>query len=631
MCDREQKELLRKSSLKNDGEARRKNLHVLIKVPDSHRQRPYKFRTKLLITGTVILVFVAALAGYLIGSSERSKRMIEPPDPLVPPGPSYSVLRRFKKAAVCTDSPLCSGVGKAILLKKGTAVDATIAAMFCNGLLNHQSMGVGGGFYMTVYIKDEGKAYVVNARESAPGQASADMFKGNSDKATKGPLAVAVPAETRGLWAAYQQWGKLPWATLLAPTIKICEDGYNISKALYDGLEAAAWIKNDPHLRKQYYDSSKGKFYKVGTVVKPSTELCNSLKRIAENGGDELYTGALSKDFIEDLADVKSIITEEDLRNYKAKIEEPIKVTMSNGDTLYTPAPPSSGIVLAHILNILQGYNFTSDDIKTNDDKIRTYHRITEAFKFAFGARTKLGDRAFLNITDLLDQLASPDYGEQIRQQINESTTSNDTAVYGAEEYTGQDSGTAHISIVAENGDAVSVTSSLNFYFGAGFSTKRTGIVLNNVMDDFSSPGFKNYFGLSPSPANFIKPGKRPLSSMVPSIIVDDMGNAKFVVGGSGGTKIITAVALATMRKMWFNQSIKEAIDEPRFHQQLFPMYIDYEYGIPQDIVTGLRAKGHGMKRYRGRGSIVCALYRNSSGIYANSDYRKGGDVYGTD
>ncbi|XP_045536408.1 glutathione hydrolase 1 proenzyme isoform X3 [Papilio machaon] len=629
MCDRE---LIRQTSLKRPGSVKRKNRDVLIDLPDTTREKPYKLRTKVIITGLVLLVLVSALSGFLIGSADYAAwKNSEPPDPVHPLKPSPSILHIFQRAAVCTDAPQCSKIGRQILVSNGSAVDAAIAAMFCNGLYNQQSMGLGGGFFMTVYIKEEGKAYTVIARETAPAAATANMFHGNYDKAKKGPLSLGIPGELRGLWAAYKRWGKLPWESLLAPTLALCENGYVMSKVLFDGLESAPYVKNDPNLRKTYYNPTKGQFHRPGTVVKPSEAFCKTLKVIARNGGDELYNGSLAVEFLDDLQRAGSIVTADDLRNYQAKITDSLAVPLSNGDVLHVPPPPSSGVILVNILNILSGYNFTHNSINTTEDKILTYHRIIEAFKYAYATRTKLGDVDFLDLRDLIKNVTTPSYGAEIRARINDSSTSNDTAVYGATEYNHPDAGTAHISIIANNGDAVSVTSSVNYYFGAGFTTLNTGIVMNNVMDDFSLPGFTNYFGLKPSPANFIAPGKRPMSSMSPSIIVDKGGNAKLVIGASGGTKITTAVALVAMRKLWFRQTIKQAVDEARLHHQIFPMNAQYEYGIPQDIIKGLRAKGHGMERYPGRGSIICAMYRNRTGIYANADFRKGGDVAGID
>ncbi|XP_068633058.1 glutathione hydrolase 1 proenzyme-like [Battus philenor] len=595
-------------------------------------EKPYKLRTKIVISGLAFLVFVSGLSGFLIGRAEYTAwKNSEPTDPIYALRPSPSVLHVFRQAAVCTDAPYCSKVGREILAANGSAVDAAIAAMFCNGVLNQQSMGLGGGFFMTVYIKEEEKAYAVIAREAAPGAATEDMFHGNKEMSSKGPLSIGVPGELRGLWAVYKKWGKLPWENLIAPTLEFCENGFVISQVLFDGFASAPYIKNDPNLRKVFYNPTKEEFHGPGTVVKPSEAFCRTLKQIAKKGGDELYNGSLAVEFLDDLQRAGSIITAEDLRNYEAKITEPLAVPLSNGDTLHTPPPPSSGVILVNILNVLSGYNFTSHSIETTDDKILTYHRIIEAFKYAYATRTKLGDIDFLDLKDLILNVTTPKYGAEVRARINDSYTSNDTAAYGAEVYSQPDAGTAHISVISSDGNAVSVTSSINYYFGAGVTTLNTGIVMNNVMDDFSSPGITNFFGVKPSPANFIAPGKRPLSSMSPSIIVDKGSNAKMVIGASGGTKITTAVALTLIRKLWFGQSIKEAVDEARLHHQLFPMQVQYEYGITRDIIQGLKAKGHGMERYRGRGSIVCALFRNRTGIYANADFRKGGDVAGMD
>ncbi|XP_047991871.1 glutathione hydrolase 1 proenzyme-like isoform X1 [Leguminivora glycinivorella] len=596
---------------------------------DDFLEKPSKFKTKVIIGSLALLLVIAAFCGFIISNTNVKKQTSEPPDPVEPLKPSASWLHVFKKAAVCTDAPPCSEIGRQILAQNGSAVDAAIAAMFCNGFLNQQSMGLGGGFFMTVYIRDEEKAYTVNARETAPLAATRDMFKGDASKASKGPLAIGVPGELRGMWAAHKRWGKLPWADLIAPTMSFCSYGFQMSKVMFDGLLAAPYIKSDPILKKMYVDPSTNNFHNPGTIVKPSEAFCKTLRLISERGGDELYNGSLAKDFLDDLKRVGSIISAEDLRNYEAKITETIDVRLENGDRLHVPPPPSSGLILANILNVLSGYSFGPHSINTTEDKILTYHRIIEAFKFAYATRTRLGDAAFLQLDELIKNVTQPEYGMEIRSRINDSMTSNDSSIYGAEVYQQPDAGTAHISIIASNGDAVSVTSSINYYYGSGFATLNTGIVMNNVMDDFSSPGITNYFGLEPSPANFIAPGKRPLSSMSPSIISDAVGNAKMVLGASGGTKITTAVALVAIRKLWFQQTIKEAVDEARIHHQLLPMQVEYEFGITEGIVNGLKAKGHVMTRYRGRGSIVCALYRNKTAIYANADFRKGGDVSG--
>ncbi|KAF2884624.1 hypothetical protein ILUMI_21545 [Ignelater luminosus] len=579
----------------------------------------------LVCASLIILIIICILVAYFLGAFNKDTvEELIPPNPRILPKPSHSTLHTFKKAAVCADGPPCAEIGKGILERNGSAVDAAIAALFCNGIVNMQSMGLGGGFLMTIYIRESKSAYTLNAREAAPLKATPNMFKDQAEKAKHGALAVGVPGELRGYWTAHKRFGKLPWKELILPSIELCEKGYNMSLAQSDVLSG---IRNDTLLREWFLEPN-GKYKKTGSVIKP-IKLCETLKVIAENGGDDLYNGTLSKVLLQDIKDLGGIITQEDLDNYTARWEDSISTEFRSGDHLYTMPPPASGVLLGFMLNILDGYNFTKDSIDGADNTILTYHRIIEAFKYAYAKRTELGDSKYVNITQLLQNLTSAAYANQIRSQIKDNSTSTDPLDYGAVFYNQPDHGTAHISVLADNGDAVSVTSTVNLYFGAGITSKNTGIILNSGMDDFSSPGFVNYFGLPGSPNNAIAPGKRALSSISPTIITDKNGDVKIVIGAAGGTKITTAVALVIMRNLWFGQNIKEAVDAPRFHHQLYPMEVSYEYGNIQQVISGLEALGHKMKRYRDRGSVICALLKKNDTIYANADHRKGGDVYG--
>ncbi|XP_018319317.1 glutathione hydrolase 1 proenzyme isoform X2 [Agrilus planipennis] len=585
---------------------------------------------KIGILALILLILVCFLVAFLLRTlaNDDNKELV-PPNPTKQLPSSASKLKIFKKAAVCADGPPCAEIGKSILEQNGSAVDAALAAMFCNGLVNMQSMGLGGGFFMTIYTRDTKTAVTLDAREAAPLKATPDMYKTDHDKSKKGILAVGVPGELKGYWAAHQRFGKLPWNKIIEPTIELCERGYNISKVQYDGMLSSPHMKNDPVL-KEWFVNEKGNFNAPGTLVRP-TKLCDTLRLIAQNGGDDFYTGNMSRMIVNDIKELGGIINEEDLKVYTAKWREPISVTFQNEDRLYSVPPPASGVLLGFILRILDGYNFSPDSINTINDTVLTYHRTLEAFKYAYARRTELGDLNYVNITSLLNNLTSSKYAEQIRKKIDDTTTSQKPEDYGAVFYNQEDHGTAHISVLAENGDAVSATSSVNLYFGAGITSKSTGIVLNSVMDDFSFPYYKNYFGLPGSPSNSLQPGKRSLSSMSPSIVTDKNGDVRVVIGASGGTKITTAVALVIMRTLWFGQNIKEAIDAPRIHHQIYPMKVSYEYGNLQQVVEGLQKKGHKMERYSERGSIICALLIKNSTIFANADYRKGGEVYGLD
>ncbi|XP_015838324.1 scoloptoxin SSD14 isoform X2 [Tribolium castaneum] len=586
-------------------------------------------RKRCIIFIVIIIIIIACIAfayhyGFL--SSSKEEEELRPPNPEKALPPSASVLRRFKRAAVCADGATCAKIGRSILDQNGSAVDAAIATLFCNGIYTMQSMGLGGGFLMTIYIKDQNKAYTLNAREKAPLKATPDLYKDDQFISRKGALAIAVPGELRGYQAAHEKFGKLEWSKLVEPSIELCEKGYNMSKHQHESLKEAR-IVNDTNLKEWFFDS-EGKFKKMGSTIVPK-KLCETLRLIAKSGGHDLYNGTLSKMLVEDLEEIGSIITKEDLESYQAEWMDPIEVELRHHEKLYSVPPPGSGALLAFILSILDGFKFKPHDLEGVQNTVQTYHKIIEAFKYAYAKRTELGDTNFVHISDLLRNLTSHEYAESIRKEIQENSTSNDPKDYGAVFYSKEDHGTAHISVLAENGDAVSVTSSVNLYFGAGLTSRQTGIILNSVMDDFSFPNFQNYFNLPGSPNNELRPGKRPLSSMSPTILVDEHGDVKLVLGASGGTKITTSVALVIMRTLWFGQNIKEAIDAPRIHHQLYPMQVQYEYGTLQQVVTGLEALGHKTSRYTDAGSIICALYNTSGLIQANADHRKGGDVYG--
>ncbi|XP_075210653.1 glutathione hydrolase 1 proenzyme-like [Lycorma delicatula] len=290
-------------------------------------------------------------------------------------------------------------------------------------------------------------------------------------------------------------------------------------------------------LREWFIQPGTDEIKPAGTLIRPE-RLCDTLQITAEKGGDELYNGTLAKTFIEDIQDMGGIITLEDLQRYKPKWRELTRTTLHGEQTVYAAPPPGSGVLLAFFKkNIIDGYKMDAFSVSNINSTILTTHRMVEAFKYAFVRRTELGDPDFVNITSFVNELTSKEYADYIRKQIRDDRT------YGAVFYNQEDHGTAHISVISPDGDAVSVTSTINLYFGAGITSKRTGIILNSGMDDFSVPGNVNYFGLQPSPNNFIEPGKMPLSSVSLTIIVDKDGNVTIVIGASGGTKITTAAA----------------------------------------------------------------------------------------
>ena len=541
----------------------------------------------------------------------------------------------YGRAAVVVDGAPCAAIGSSVLQDGGTAVDAAVATLFCNGVYNPQSMGLGGGFLMTVY--SGGQVYTLNAREAAPILASPDMFANNSRAALKGSLSVAVPGELAGYWAARQRFGNksLTWRRIIQPTIDLCRDGIPVSWTLAAVLSDYEFVANgtpaDAALRNTFIDPATGRGWQEGQLYqRPAlAAMLEQLAAAEESLVNLFYRGELGRLLV---ADVGGILSVDDLAAYSARWEEPVVLPLAPllNLTLYSVPPPGSGAVLAAILNIIQHSDHFGEDALF-------YHRLVEAFKFAYAARSRLGDPRgdpdiAATVSQLVSNLTSISWGWESYSLINDSTTQTNLSVYGADflDSGADDHGTAHVSVLAANGDAVAVTSTINQEFGSGLLSPSTGIILNDEMDDFSYAGFANDFNLAPSAANSMRPGKRPLSSMSPAIFIDPGGRARLVVGASGGSKITTATALTAVRQLWMDETVGAAVEGPRVHHQLSPNVLEYQSELDAAIVAGLAARGHVMKDSGGAGSVVGAIAVAANGrIEAAADYRKAGAVDG--
>ncbi|XP_072949137.1 glutathione hydrolase 1 proenzyme-like [Epargyreus clarus] len=536
-----------------------------------------------LVGGAVLAALaVAALVAVLVLQPWADR---DPPHP------------RFPAAAVASNGFECSSIGRGILERNGSAVDAAIATLFCEGLGCAQCMGLGGGFLATVYDSRTRRVRALNARERAPAATQHNMYDNASS--TVGGLAIAVPGELRGYGELYRAYGRLPWRELVQPAADLCRRGHRVTEYMGRVLNSYSdRIKAEPSMSEVYVNPATGEVWNVGDRI-PNPTLARTLDIIAQDGPEAMHNGSLTAALVRDIQGYGGIITEDDLRNYRAEWQEPIAIPITDDHTLYSVPLPGSGSVLAFILNMLRGWVGAGTAAPTDSDLY--WHRIVETFKYAYAKRTGLGDAARSNpspdipfdIRELETNLSSPAWAASYRELVDDTRTYSDWKHYGALFEGADDHGTAQIVVIAPDGSAVSVTSTINYIWGSQRRSRSLGIMLNNEMDDFAIPNRTSSYGMPPSPANMLAPNLQPLSSMTPSIVLDKDGIPVLVVGAAGGTKITTQVALAVVHTIVEGKELPEVMNRPRLHHQLVPMEVEHEADFNPEVIASLRARGH--------------------------------------
>ncbi|XP_042208204.1 scoloptoxin SSD14-like [Homarus americanus] len=535
----------------------------------------------------------------------------------------------FPQAAVSTDGQPCAQVTMDILRKNGTAADAAIAGLLCIGVTNTQSAGLGGGFLMTYYEQAASKAYTLDAREARPSGGSL------------GGSAIAVPGALRGYRQLYERLGGgLPWAELLRPTIKLCEEGHPVSPHLARTLRTHAdTILSHPTMS-VFINPTTGTVYQEGDIV-TRPQLANTL-RLLQQDSDALYTGPLAESLTQDIQNLGGTLTKEDLKQYRPVWKDPVRVNLQHGGfTMYSSPSPSSGLVLGFILNVLDEYGLTPDSLN-DQNVVLTHHRVAEAMKWAYPKDTTL--RNSVNVTELPQYMTSDAFAASIRHLIQDDKTFNDLGHYGAAPAGKIDPGTArtflddpdsaHISqddcgivqfsLMAPNGDAVSVTSGINSCLGARVRSRQTGLLLNNVAADLPHHRSPPATSSSGGPAD-----KSHVCHMSPTVFVDARGDVRLVISGAGEGWVAWAATWMALRTLWLGERVTQAVHAPRMHLRMHPMAILYEEGLSPEIVAGLHAKGHNMEKQSENSAIYAVARENGRRIHAVADFRRGGATDG--
>ncbi|CAN7027474.1 unnamed protein product [Brassica rapa subsp. trilocularis] len=533
--------------------------------------------------------------------------------------------------AVATDDGRCSKIGMKVLRQGGNAIDASVAAALCLGVVSPASSGIGGGSFIVVKMAS-GKEVAYDSRETAPLRATENMYGGNLDLKKRGALSVGVPGEVAGLFTAWKQHGKLPWKRLVSPAKKLADRGFKITKYLYMQMNTTRdHILADKGLSKLFV--SNGELKKPGTLCR-NPKLALTLRQIAKYGPKAFYNGTVGVNLVSDILKSGGIITLKDLQSYRVNVKEPLSNDILGYRLLGMPPPSSGGAAMVLILNILSQYG-----VPSGVSGSLGVHRLVEALKHAFAIRMNLGDPDFVDVTKVVSDMLSPQFAQDLKRKINDKKTF-DPKYYGGRWNQIKDHGTSHLSIIDHERNCVSMTSTINAFFGALMLSPSTGIVLNNEMDDFSIPlkSFNDSDKPPPAPANFIRPGKRPLSSMTPTIVLKD-GKVKAAVGASGGMYIIAGTTEVFLNHFLLNMDPLSSVVAPRIYHQLIPNSVKYEnwttayndhFEIPKGTRHVLEKKGHVLTPFAG-GTISQFIVQESDGklvanMYdGNQDLKKKG------
>ncbi|KAL8409556.1 hypothetical protein RB594_007848 [Gaeumannomyces avenae] len=538
--------------------------------------------------------------------------------------PTYSYQQpvanaQHSKGAVASESRICSQIGVDLMRRGGNAADAMVGTNLCVGVVSMYHSGIGGGGFMLVRGAD-GSHEVIDYRETAPAAASEDMYRDNVAGSVYGGLSVGIPGELRGLEYLHSKYGSLPWRAVVNPSVKVARDGFPVTEDLVRYMAQALktsptnFLVDDPAWAEDF--APNGTLLKLGDTI-TRKRYAKTLEKIGRHGADAFYKGEIAESIISLIRATNGTMTLADLASYGVATPPAVSVEYRGYRVWSTPSP-TSGAVCLSILKTMEQY--PRADLLA--DANLTTHRFGEALRFGYAARSRLGDPAFVPDAAALERrLLTGSFAASTRRRILDGATQPVEAYGpGAEPSTRHDHhyyanpghGTSHIVTADSSGLAVTSTTTVSLLFDAHLMTPDTGIVLNDEMNDFSIPGVRNEFGFEPSPSNYVRPGKRPLSSIAP-LIAEHASNGSLVlaVGAAGGSRILSSACQVAWRVLEpgvlaggrseeegaaaaaDDDDLVRAVARPRMHDQLMPNTVTFEYPFDNATVASMAARGH--------------------------------------
>lgn len=535
-----------------------------------------------------------------------------PPEPLANPATETT------KAAVAIPDKYAAKIAEDVLRRGGNAVDAAVATGFALAVTFFDAGNIGGGGFMLIHF--EGESTFLDYREKAPHAAYRDMYLDeNGDVIYQATLiggqAAAVPGTVAGMWKAHQRYGKLPWRDLVMPAAQLAEEGFYPAPILVDDVrDIYDWFGDRTNFRDYFGEIHEDKLFR-------QPELAVTLERIANQGADDFYRGETAQMLVEQMGRSNGLITLEDLAAYTAEWREPLRADWRDYEIVSAPPPSSGGFAVVQLLKMKDYLDHYFADVTHNSPQY--IHLVAEMEKRVFADRAEyMGDPDFVEMD--MDALLAEDYIARRAQEVDPEKISRLEGVQPGLE----SPDTTHYSIMDQWGNAVSNTYTINWDYGSGVVVEGAGFLLNNEMDDFSAkPGVPNVFGVVGNTANEIQPGKRPLSSMSPTILLKD-DEVAFVVGTPGGSTIFTSVFQTIVNVLDFGMLPLEAVGATRFHHQLLPpdlITMSIASPLPEETISALGDRGYRVEPHGFEFGDVQVIWRNEDDLLPAADPRDRG------